>query len=47
MNLQWVNEYLHCCDKDEHYDAAAEGRSAALLLLRGVVLFQLPIHKTQ
>lgn len=46
-NSLWVYEHLHHCDKEEHDDAAAEGRSTSLLLLWGVALFQLPVHKTQ
>jgi len=47
VNSQWVDEHLHGCNEEEHYDAAAEGSSASLLLLRGVVLLQLHVHKTQ
>lgn len=47
MNLRWVYEHLHPCDEEEHYHAAAEGRSAPLLLLSGVMFLQLSVHKTQ
>lgn len=46
-NSRWVYEHLHCRDEEEHYHAAAEGRSAPLLLLGGVMLLQLGVHKTQ
>lgn len=46
-NSQWVYEHLHRGNEEEYYDAAAEGCSAPLFLLRGVVLLQLRVHKTQ
>ena len=33
VDSQWVYEHLHRCNEEQHYDAAAEGRSASLLLL--------------
>lgn len=47
MNLRRVYEHLHRCDEEEHDHAAAEGCSAPLLLLGGVMILQLGVHKTQ
>lgn len=47
VNSQGVYEDFHCCNEEEYNDAAAEGCSTSFLLLWGVVLLQLCIHKTQ
>lgn len=47
INSQWVYEDLHCCDEKEYDHAAGEGCSAPPLLLWGVVVLQLSIHKTE